>query len=44
MRGDVPSLITRMRRNRQDDWNRRLIAQHELTVNNLIKIQLKLRR
>jgi porphobilinogen synthase len=25
-----------MRRNRKDDWNRRLIAQHELTVNDLI--------
>ncbi|MEH7372989.1 porphobilinogen synthase [Priestia megaterium] len=28
--------IIRMRRNRKDDWNRRLIAQHELTVNDLI--------
>ena len=28
--------VIRMRRNRKDDWNRRLIAQHELTVNDLI--------
>ncbi|MFE4046811.1 porphobilinogen synthase [Priestia sp. YIM B13490] len=28
--------IIRMRRNRKDDWNRRLLAQHELTVNDLI--------
>ncbi|MCM2978957.1 porphobilinogen synthase [Priestia aryabhattai] len=28
--------IIRMRRNRKDDWNRRLIAQYELTVNDLI--------
>lgn len=26
----------RMRRNRKDDWNRRLVAQHEVTVNDLI--------